>query len=243
MDGPPDPAEKRYLAESLPSDDPPVQPAPTRPPRPAAPRPAKRDFAAEEEAGRRLTNAHIQLRRGLTAEAEASVRAILAEHPQDAGAFELLGDIQAARDDWEAAGASYQSALHYETGRASAEAKFGKVTMRRAERQRQETLGVAYAATETAMVRRDNGARGAWPVVLGSALCPGLGQVVQGQTLKGVILIGIFLLGLGLLAGLSHGASGRSFFGPVFWIVNAVLTADWIYAVADAAQANSRGKG
>ncbi|HEY5316060.1 MAG TPA: hypothetical protein VIK18_26265, partial [Pirellulales bacterium] len=206
------------------------------------PRPAKRDFAAEEEAGRRLTNAHIQLRRGLTAEAEASVRAILAEHPHDAGAYELLGDIQTARDDWEAAGVSYQSALHYEPGRVSAEAKFGKATMRRAERQRQETLGVAYAATETAMVRRENGSRGAWPVILGSALCPGLGQVVQGQTLKGAILIGIFLLGLGLLTVLSRGESGRTFFGPAFWIVNAVLTADWIYAVADAAQASSRGK-
>ncbi len=242
MDGPPDPAEKRYLAESLPSDDPPVQPAPTRPPRPAMPRPAKRDFAAEEEAGRRLTNAHIQLRRGLTAEAEASVKAILAEHPQDAGAYELLGDIQEAKGEWEAAGSSYQAALQHEPGRASAEAKFGKATMRRAERQRQETLGVAYAATETAMVRREQGSHGAWPVILGSALCPGLGQVVQGQTLKGVVLIGIFLGGLGLLPLLSHGVSGHSFFGPGFWIVNAVLTADWLYAVFDASQANSRGK-
>ncbi len=218
----------------------PAQPEGARPPRPAAPRPPKRDYAAEEEAGRRLTNAHIQLRRGLTAEAEASVRVVLAERAGDAAAHELLGDVLGARGDWEAAAGAYQTALTHEPGRASAEAKFGKATLRRAERQRQEKLGVAYAATETAMVRREGGSRGAWPVILGSALCPGLGQVVQGQTVKGGILIGVFLLGLGLLALWAHGQTGRSIFGPAFWFVTALLAADWIYAVADAAQASAR---
>lgn len=217
----------------------PPDPARPNPPRPAAPRPPKRDYAAEEEAGRRLTNAHIQLRRGLTTEAEASVQAILAERPEDAGAHELLGDVLAARGDWEAAAAAYQAALKHEPGRASAETKFGKATLRRAERQRQEKMGVAYAATETAMVRREGGSRGAWPVILGSAICPGLGQVVQGQTLKGGILIGVFLLGLVLLALLPHGPSGRSYFGPAFWLVTALLAGDWLYAVADATQAAS----
>ena len=229
MAAPPDPARPD-----------PARPDPARPLRPAAPRPPKRDYAAEEEAGRRLTNAHIQLRRGLTAEAEASVRAILAERAGDAAAHELLGDVLAARDDWEAAAGAYQAALTHEPGRASAETKFGKATLRRAERERQEKLGVAYAATETAMVRREGGARGAWPVILGSALCPGLGQVVQGQTVKGGILIGVFLLGLLLLALLPHAGSGRSYFGPAFWLVTALLAADWLYAVADAAQASSR---
>jgi len=218
----------------------PAQPEGARPPRPAAPRPPKRDYAAEEEAGRRLTNAHIQLRRGLTAEAEASVRAVLAERAGDAAAHELLGDVLGARGDWAAAAAAYQAALAHEPGRASAEAKFGKATLRRAERERQEKLGVAYAATDTAMVRREGGSRGAWPVILGSLVCPGLGQVVQGQTVKGGILIGIFLLGLLLLALLPHGESGRSYFGPAFWVVSALMAGDWLYAVADAAQASAR---
>jgi len=233
MTAPPDPA---FPDPQRPS---PPRPDGARPPRQTAPRPPKRDYAAEEEAGRRLTNAHIQLRRGLTAEAEASVRAILAERAGDAAAHELLGDVLAARGEWAAAAAAYQTALTHEPGRASAETKFGKATLRRAEQERQEKLGVAYAATETAMVRRERGTRGAWPVILGSLVCPGLGQVVQGQTVKGGILIGIFLLGLLLLALLPHGGSGRSYFGPAFWLVSALLTGDWLYAVADAAQAAS----
>ncbi len=129
------------------------------PPRPALP---KRDFAAEEEAGRRLTNAHIQFRRGLTAEAETATRAILAERPADAGALELLGDIEAARGDFAAACASYQAALQTEPGRASAEAKFAKATLRQAEQQRQEKMGVAYAAADASLMRSgDAGKRGA----------------------------------------------------------------------------------
>ena len=223
----------------------PASPGPARParpaiPRPPIPRPPKRDYAAEEEAGRRLTNAHIQLRRGLTAEAESSVQAILAERAGDAAAHELLGDIFGAREDWAAAASAYQTALTHEPGRASAETKFGKATLRRAERERQEKLGVAYAATDAAMVRREGGSRGAWPIILGSVICPGLGQVVQGQIVKGGILIGIFLLGLLLLALLPHGGSGRSYFGPAFWLVTALMTGDWLYAVADSVQASSR---
>ncbi len=210
---------------------------PERPPRPI-PRPAvpRRDYAAEEEAGRRLTNAHIQLRRGLTAEAEAAVRAILVERPADSGAWELLGDIGAARGDFPAACEAYQTALQYEPARATAESKFARATLRQAERQRQEKLGVAYAASDASLVRRasgEDGRRSALWSALGSSLCPGLGQIVGGQIVKGAILIGIFLLGLGLLALLPHG-TGRAYFSPGFWIVSAILTADWVYAVADA---------
>ena len=231
MAAPPDPARPD------PTGPTPPRPNGVGPPRPAA-RP-RRDYAAEEEAGRRLTNAHILLRRGRAAEAEASVRAILAERPADAAALELLGDVLAARNDWEGAGAAYQDALKHEPGRASAETKFGTATLRRVEGERREKLGVAYAATDAAMVRRAGGARGGWPVILGSLICPGLGQVVQGQTVKGAVLIGVFLLGLLLLALLPHGGSGRSYFGPAFWVVSALLAGDWLYAVADAAQASA----
>lgn len=198
-----------------------------------------RDYAAEEEAGRQLTNTHIQFRRGLVSEAEAATRALLTARPGDAGAWELLGDIQASRSDFAAACEAYQTALRHAPGRVSAEAKFGRATLRQAERQRQEKLGVAYAASETSLVRRaggDDGRRSALWSALGSALCPGLGQIVGGQVVKGAVLVGIFLLGLGLLALLPHGA-GRAYFSPAFWVVSAVLTADWVYAVADGALA------
>jgi tetratricopeptide (TPR) repeat protein len=212
---------------------PPEPQSPLRPSRPASARP-KRDYAAEEEAARRLTSAHIQLRRGLTAEAEAAVRTILATRPEDAGAHELLGDTLAARGDWDGAIGAYQSALTLEPGRTTAESKFATATLRRAERQRQQTLGVAYAATDTAMVRREGGERGAWPIIVGSVICPGLGQIVQGQTVKGVALVAVFVLCLGLLALLPHGTHGASYFSFGFWLVAVILAGDWLYAVADA---------
>lgn len=217
--------------------DTPPEPQPSLPkPRPIPPRPAptraKRDFAAEEEAERRLNAARIQMRRGLVSEAEAAVNAILTDRPADAGAYELLGDIEELRGDWDAAIAAYQNALTHEPGRASAEAKVGKAVLRRAELARQKSLGVAYAAADTSLVRRTGGERSGVMIILGSAICPGLGQIVQGQTVKGAILVGIFLLGIVLLT-LVHG-SGHSYFTPAFWVVSAALAADWLYAVADA---------
>ncbi len=215
-------------------------PRPSPAPRPTPPRPApvrpKRDFAAEEEAERRLNAARIELRRGRIAEAEAAVKAFLADRPQDAGAFELLGDIEETRGSWDAAIAAYQNALASEPGRASAEAKVGKAVLRRAEQQRQQTLGVAYAAADTSLVRRTGGERSGLWIIAGSAICPGLGQIVQGQTVKGAVLVGIYLLGVVLLT-LVHG-SGHSYFSPAFWVVSLVLAGDWLYAIADAAAAS-----
>jgi len=226
MDTPPNPPPR------------PVPPPRPIPARPVPPRP-KRDYAAEEEAGRRLTAAHIELRRGRVSEAEAAAQAILADRPTDAGAFELLGDIEETRGNWDAAVAAYQNALTHEPNRASAEAKVGKAVLRRAEQQRQKTLGVAYAATDTSLVRRASGERSGWAVILGSALCPGLGQIVQGQTVKGAILVGIFLLGVVLLTHLYSGG-GRASLSPAFWAVLVLLAADWLYAVADASAASTR---
>ncbi|MGI4790041.1 MAG: tetratricopeptide repeat protein [Janthinobacterium lividum] len=229
------PAESKpqvALSMDLADKPPPARALPKKMPGP------KRDYAAEEEAGRRLTAAHIQLRRGLVSDAEAAVKALLADRPTDAGAHELLGDIQEGRGDSAAAFKSYQAALESEPGRSTAEAKIGKAVLRRAEVQRQETLGVAYAATDTSLVKRTEGERSGWLVVAGSAVCPGLGQIVQGQTVKGAVLVGIFLLGVVLLTQL-HGSSGRSYFTPAFWIVSVALAGDWLYAVADAA-ASSR---
>ena len=206
------------------------------PPRPvaAAPRPV-RDYAAEEEYSRRVTAANIQFRRGLVSQAESAAKTLLAEKPQDAGVHELLGDIAETRGEWDAAIAAYKSALTHEPGRATAEAKVGKAVLRRAEQQRQKTMGVAYAAADASLMRRASGDRPAVWAIIGSAVCPGLGQLVQGQTLKGAILAGIFLLGIVLLTQV-HG-TGHAYFTPAFWGVLVVLAADWLYAVADASAA------
>ncbi len=208
------------------------------PPRPLRPPPPRRDYAGEEEAGRRLMDVQIQLRRGQVVEAEQGVRTLLAERPSDPAALELLGDIQAGRGEWDAAGASYQAAK----GRASAESKFAKLTLRRAEDQRRAKLGVAYAASDASLVGQGNtegGRRGSVWAIVGSAICPGLGQIVGGQYVKGGILVAVFVLCLGLFTLLPHGAGRGSYFGPAFWLLSAVATGDWLYAVVDAVRVSS----
>ena len=211
--------------------DTPPEPRPRPRPVPPSMRP-KRDYAAEEEWSRRVTAANIQFRRGLLSEAEAAAKLLLAEKPSDAGTHELLGDIAESRGEWDAAIASYQAAVAAEPGRATAEAKVGKAVLRRAEQQREKTLGVAYAATDASLMRRTTGERSGWLVIAGSVVCPGLGQLVQGQTVKGAVLVGIFLLGVVLLTQV-HG-TGHGYFTPAFWTVLVFLAADWLYAVADA---------
>ncbi len=218
--------------------DTPPEPSSQRPaPRPIPVRP-KRDYAAEEAARQRLVDAQILLRRGLLAEAEAAAGALLADNSKDAGASELLGDIAETRGDLDAALAAYQAAMASEPGRASAEAKIGKLVLRRVEASRRETLGVAYAATDTSLVRRTSGERSSAFIILGSVVCPGLGQLVQGQIVKGGILVGIFVLGVILLTQV-HG-TGHGYFTPAFWAVLVVLAADWLYAVADASATSSQ---
>ena len=211
-------------------DTPPNRPRPL--PAPARP---QRDYAAEEDYNRRVTAANIQFRRGLISEAETAAKTLLAEKPSDAGVSELLGDIAETRGEWDTAIMSYQAALLAEPGRATAEAKIGKAVLRRAEQQRQKTLGVAYAATNASLMRRSGGDRPALWAIAGSALCPGLGQIVQGQTIKGGIMAGVYLLGIVLLTQV-HG-TGHGYFTPAFWTVLVILAADWIYAVADASAA------
>lgn len=224
----------------MPPDGPPERPLPPRrpaPPASARPAPPKRDYAAEEAAAREQADISLLVRRGSFAEAEATAQGILAARPGDAFAHETLGDVLAGRGDADGAKAAYKAALAHEPGRASAESKFATLTLEGAESRRRSALGVGYAAEDTHLIRSGAG-RGLWAGIVGSAICPGLGQIVQGQVVKGVILVAIYVAGLGMLALLPKGSPGQSYFGPGFWIISALMTADWVYAVADIAFAS-----
>lgn len=226
-DGPPErPLSERPL--------PPRRPAPPVSNRPAPP---KRDYAAEEATAREQAAIGLLLRRGSFAEAEAAAQAILATRPGDAFAQETLGDVLAGRGDVDGAKAAYKAALAQEPGRPSAESKFAMLTLQGEETRRRAALGVGYAAEDAHLVRSGAG-RGLWAGIVGSAICPGLGQIVQGQVVKGAILVAIYVAGLGLLAVLPKGSPGQSYFGPGFWLISALMTADWVYAVADIAFAS-----
>ncbi len=220
-----------------------MPPSPPEPPRRPVP---PRDFAQEEQAARLLTVANIQFRRGQTAEAEKSVGELLQARPNDAAALELLADIKLARNDFDGATEFLKRALEAEPGRATAEAKLARAALRRTERERIKTMGVAYAASDASLMRLSEGGRksGQW-AALGSAFIPGLGQYVNGEPVKGIILAVVYFLGLLLLSQafvptLHTLRGGLPPLSGLSWVLIIVLTVDWVYAIADAALASRR---
>ncbi len=242
---------------------PPARPAAPRPPvpaRPSVPLPRRdvplRDYAAEQESARLLTQANIALRRGQAAEARKAVDAVLALHPNDAAAHEMLADICLAQNNWDGATAALKTALIHEPTRATAEAKLGRAALRRMEQERIKTMGVAYAASHASLVRFDGGgerARRGWLPPLASAFLPGLGQIIEGASVKGGVLMALYFLGLlglsqipgtrALIQGIvspfaahaAHGAASELGGGSVLLL--ALLFALWLYAVIDAGRA------
>ena len=221
------------------------------PPEPARPRPAApRNYMAEEEARRLLTTAHVHLRRGQMAEAERVAQEARAKLPGEAEPEELLGDVRLAQGDFDAAQAAYRAALTKEPGRATAEAKLARATLRHSETQRRARIGVAYAASGAALMRSggedDAGRRSRQ--AFASAFLPGLGQIMRGAYVKGGVIAGVYALGWLLfsvtadrstLTGLTafgHAArAGGGALGGLPLCALAVLTLDWLYAVVDAA--------
>ncbi len=242
----------------------PLGPSP-RPPRPLAPghslpTPAGRS-ADDDEAERLLTRANIQLRRGLTAEAEAAVHSLLAKRPQDAGAWELLADIRLSRGDLPGAQQALRSSLQSQPGRATAELKLGRAVLQASERERMQTLGMAYAASDASLIRFDGGGgRGALWAAVGSALIPGLGQGVNGEVVKGIVVASVYFLSLlllsllpdthtllhsiaGMAAGGRAGRGGSARGGGVSILAGLLfllMTAAWVYGIVDAARASQR---
>ena len=218
------------------------------PPEPAGPRPQARSYLAEEEARRLLTTANVHLRRGQTAEAERIARDALTKIPEDAGAHEMLGDVLLAQGAGDGARDAYRAALKIEPGRASAEAKLARAILRQSEDRRRQSLGVAYAASDAALMRssgEDDPRRRTREAVL-SAFLPGLGQIMGGQYVKGGILLAVYFLSL-LLMSASADRSTLVTLGQVIrfkfaslnsltLILLAVSTLDWLYAVVDAAR-------
>lgn len=252
MPSPPDPREPPKpspppLALELPDADfsPPSAPRPTAPFPPVRPAPSARPNPADDgQIARLLTTASIQMRRGQTADAEKAVQEILTRQPGDAAAHELLGDIRLARGDFDGAGAAFKQALEIEPRRATAEAKLARATLRQTETQRVKDMGIAYAGAETNLVGAGESGKNSRLPLVGSLLLPGLGQMVNGQFVKGGVIMAVYFLGLALLyphaADLAHLFVPRTSHpaSPLLWLSLALLLADWIYAVADAARSS-----
>ncbi len=255
---PPAPDQRSPLAPPAPSQG--ASPAPPRRPTPRpAPLPSAEPLAAAQEAERLLTRAHIQLRRGLPSEAEAAARALLVLRPHYAPAHELLADVRLAQGDLPGGIAALKDALAAEPGRATAEAKLARAALQASERARMQSMGMAYAASDASLMRLPGGAKGGGLSVAASLLIPGLGQYVNGETAKGIVLAAVYFLALGLLSLLPdtqqmlhsvarlfaivpEGARRRADapIGGMTWLLLVVITADWLYAVIDAALVSRR---
>ena len=229
----------------------PRRPVPARPPLPP------RNYAAEQEAARLLTQANIQLRRGQPVEARKAVDALLVLRPADAAAHEMLADIYLSENNFDGAQAALKTALTHEPGRATAEAKLGRAALRRREQERMQTMGVAYAADHAALVRfsGEGSAQKGWLPPLASAFLPGLGQLIEGETVKGAALMGVTLLGLlalTLMPGTrallqqmaspfaAHAGRGAAAPGGASGFLLVLLSVVWLYSVIDAARAAAR---
>lgn len=222
---------------------------PLPPPRTPAPRP-RLDFAAEQEANRLLTRATIQFRRGLTADAEQAVQELLAQRPQDAGAHELLADIRLTRGDHRGAQDALRDALSAQPGRVSAEIKLAKIALQVAERARIQQMGMAGSISDLSRLNMGGVMPHghAWSVAA-TIFLPGLGQYLSGDTVKGIVLAAIYFLGWTWLAAQPDMRSlvvqiarpGHSQpVGGLTWLLIAVLTVDWLYAIIDAARTSRR---
>ena len=190
-------------------------------------------YLAAEEGRRRLTNAQFALQRGQVAEAERAAQDALARDPQDAAALELLGDIRLTQNDFDGAAAAFRGALTQEPGRATAENKLARASLRQSENQRRQSIGVAYASEGRALMRGGDNDRGrSSRLAVLSAVLPGLGQIIGGAFVKGAVLLLVYGLGCLLLSvsGLRLPPSGGAL------LALAILTLDWLYAVVDAAR-------
>lgn len=215
-----------------------------------------------DEAERALTRANIQLRRGLTADADAAVGFLLAQSPDHAGAWELLADIRQARGDLAGTLEALRKSLAAQPGRATAEVKLGRVVLQVSERERMQTLGTAYVASEPSLMGTSGAGsgRGTQWAAVGSALIPGLGQYANGEVVKGIVVASVYFLSLLLLSllpdtqnllhavagtvagGHAHhggqaGSGGGSIAAALLFVT---MTASWLYGIVDASRAAKR---
>jgi hypothetical protein len=220
-----------------------------------------RDFAAEEELNRRLMSIMIQIRRAQFREAEGEIADILTEHPNNAAALELQGDIRQSVGNFLGAKESWREALQKEPGRATAEMKLARAALEQAETQRQARLGALYSASGISTQRAANTSGKKTSVVmavLGSAIIPGLGQRMNGQYAKAAIFFASYFVGglLLLMTGVSDmksllpqmpsltGANGGNVNipsvhavlspSPISWLLIVLTTVIWLYSMVDA---------
>ena len=164
--------------------------------------------ALERERDRLLTLVNVQRMRGQTGEARKTLEQIVALSeglpPRDiAPTQELIGDLFAADEKWDAALEAFRKARDLDPARPSAERKFAELTLRLSDIQAEKRLAEAMMRGDdiTSMLAGNalatgRGRRNAGVAMLLSAAIPGFGQFYNGELVKGAVVLALFALSL-----------------------------------------------
>jgi hypothetical protein len=129
------------------------------------------------------------------------------------------------------------TAIASDSNRATAESKLARAVLKRTEEQRKDSVGAAYAGSQTPFMRRGGAQGQAWLPLAASVVIPGAGQLMTGDTVKGSVMVGVDILGLivlGIFATIHSGSRRSSLLvSPAVWIALGPLIAVWIYALVD----------
>jgi tetratricopeptide (TPR) repeat protein len=200
-----------------------------------------------EEVERLLRQAHLQQLRGQLAEAQASVQQALELMPDDASAWEMLGDLRQQAGDLSGAHDAYKRAHELAPDNAAIERKYAQTVLHLTMQQEQfmqwqQALEGKLPDEEIAPPRRPSLA------FLLSFVMPGLGQIYNGQFVKGAILLGLTLLGFilfllmgdahtalqNMLAFLVNPARMRGSISSLHLFIILILFSVWLYGIIDA---------
>jgi tetratricopeptide (TPR) repeat protein len=200
-----------------------------------------------EEVERLLRQAHLHQMRGQLEEASAAVRQALELLPDDAGVWEMLGDLRLQAGDRQGAHDAYKRAHELAPDNAAVERKYAQAVL--ALTMQQEQFQLWQQALEGKLPTEEGGIprRPALAFLL-SFVMPGLGQIYSGQLIKGAVLLGLTLFGLTLFVAVSGGketlgnllaflvnpARMRGGISQFHLMLVGILFFVWLYAIIDA---------
>ncbi len=200
-----------------------------------------------EEVERLLRQAHLQKLRGQLTEATASVQQALELMPDDAGVWEMLGDLRQQAGDLSGAHDAYKRAHELAHDSAAIERKYAQAVLNLT--MQQEQFMQWQQALEGKLPSEEMGPprRPALAFLL-SFVMPGLGQIYNGQLAKGAVLLGLVLLGLvlflfvgdartaleNMLAFLVNPARMRGGISSFHLFIILMLFFIWLYGIIDA---------
>lgn len=211
-------------------------------------------IARERERDRLLSLASVQRMRAQILDARASLqKAIIISEgmpgSQVAPIHEMLGDMLAAEERWEQAAASYEQAQILDPARASAERKYGEMTLRIADEKAMAKLGgvAGVAAGGDAITSGSQGKRNPGFAMILSLIVPGFGQFYNGQFVKACICLGVFVIAMFLISltpdikaircllapATTTGCRGLTI-SPLTWFCMFASGAAWLFSLIDA---------